>query len=65
MTACLLYCPVCRNEFNWHRGYGREIRCCCIECHSEAEWRVTLSILEKPYRPRPSEQRGENVARLG
>ncbi len=48
-----LYCPVCRREFDWHRGYGRDIRCCGEICHTEAEWRRTLSILEKPYYPDP------------
>jgi hypothetical protein len=52
-TPCLLHCPVCRSEFNWHRGYGREIRCCCRECYQEAEWRRVLSILGKPYTPDP------------
>jgi len=54
MTACILFCPVCRMEFDWNRGYGRDIRCCDQECHQEAEWRRTLSILEKTYYPNPN-----------
>ena len=51
-AQCLLHCPVCRAEFDWLRGYGREIRCCSKECHDEAEWRRTLAIMGKTYRPR-------------
>lgn len=51
MKPLELYCPVCRNLFNWWRGYGREIRCCCKECHEEADWRRTLAILGKEYYP--------------
>jgi hypothetical protein len=52
VTPLLLHCPICRSEFDWHRGYGREIRCCDKLCHDEAEWRRTLSILGEPYRPK-------------
>ena len=58
MSECLLHCPVCRDEFNYHRGYGREIRCCGKQCHDEAQWRLTLSILGKPYRPREAKAAG-------
>jgi hypothetical protein len=54
-TSCLLYCPVCRQEMNWHAGYGREIRCCSKACHEEAEWRRTLSIMGEKYRPQLAE----------
>ena len=53
MGKCRLYCPVCRSEMDWHKGYGREIRCCGKECHDEAEWRRTLSIMGKEYYPDP------------
>jgi hypothetical protein len=51
MTRCELYCPVCRQPFDWLRGYGRDIRCCCKSCHDEAEWRRTLAIMGKAYYP--------------
>jgi len=51
-TTCLFHCPVCTREYDWMRGYGREIRCCSKDCHDEAEWRRTLAILGKEYRPR-------------
>lgn len=50
-TECLLFCPVCGQEYDWHTGYGRDIRCCCRQCHEEAEWRRALSILGQQYRP--------------
>lgn len=53
MTPCYLHCPVCKTRFDWHRGYGREIRCCDKYCNEEAEWRRTLSILSKEYYPDP------------
>ncbi len=49
-----LFCPVCRQPFDWMRGYGRDIRCCGKTCHDEAEWRRTLAILGKSYYPQPS-----------
>src|SRR6185436_1269112 len=52
-TRCSLRCPICTGEFDWNEGYGREIRCCCESCHTEAEWRRTLSILGKEYYPDP------------
>lgn len=52
MTRCSLFCPVCRREFDWMRGYGRDIRCCCKDCHDEAEWRRAGAILGKEYTPR-------------
>lgn len=50
-TRFFLWCPICRSEMDWHKAYGRDIRCCCKECHDEAEWRRTLSILGEEYRP--------------
>jgi hypothetical protein len=47
MTECLLYCPVCRGEFNWHKGYD------------EADWRRTLSIVGKEYYPRKKREEGQ------
>lgn len=32
---------------------GPEWKCCSIECYREIEWRRTLSILGKEYRPDP------------
>ncbi len=48
-SRCEFYCPVCRQQFDWMRGYGKDIRCCGRECHVEAEWRRTLAILGKEY----------------
>ena len=53
MGKCILFCPVCRAEFDWMRGYGRDIRCCDKNCNDEAEWRRTLAIMGKPYYQRP------------
>jgi len=53
MTPLLLKCPVCGHEHDWHRGYGRDIRCCSKDCYAEADWRRCLSILGKPYYPDP------------
>lgn len=43
MRPLYLYCPMCRERYDWHKSYGREIRCCSKSCHDEAEWRRTLS----------------------
>jgi len=51
-SECKLYCPVCRQPFDWMKRYGREIGCCSKECHDEAKWREALAIMNKPYRPR-------------
>lgn len=56
-TRFSLYCPICRVEFDGHAGYGREIRCCGKDCHDEAEWRRTLSILGKEYYPWQEEEK--------
>jgi len=34
--------------------YGREACCCSQECSQEFGWRLTLSILGKPYRLNPN-----------
>jgi hypothetical protein len=47
MSPCHVYCPICRNLFDWMRGYGRDCRCCCKECHDDFEWRRTHAILGK------------------
>lgn len=51
MSPCLVFCPICKNEFNWHQGYGRKdgIRCCNKECYEESELRLALSLLSKEY----------------
>lgn len=65
-TYMKVHCPICRNEFDGMRPYGREWPCCSKECHDEAEWRRTLAIMNKAYYPDPRRsQSGENVARLG
>ncbi len=61
MKECLLFCPVCRNEYDWHKGYGRDIRCCGKDCHDEAEWRRTLSILGEEYRRKARRELSSNL----
>lgn len=55
-TRLNLYCPICRTSFDWHKGYGQMVRCCCRECHEEWEWRRALSLMGKEYRPRGERQ---------
>lgn len=54
-----MYCPICRTEFDGMRGYGREWRTCCKECHDELEWRRTLAIMGKAYVPRQHPQESD------
>ncbi len=49
MTKCLIHCPICKSQFDYMRGYGRDCRCCGKECHDEFNWRETLAILGKEY----------------
>jgi len=49
-----VHCPICKTEMNGMRGYGREAKCCDQECYQEWEWRKTLAILGKPYKPNPN-----------
>lgn len=44
-------CPICGNNMDWLKGYGREARCCSKMCHDEFEWRRTLAIMGKQYEP--------------
>lgn len=62
-TPCVLYCPVCRREFDWHKGYGREIRCCGKECHDEVAWQRTLSIMGEDYYPLAEKPAQEDESR--
>lgn len=50
-TRFSVHCPICREEYDWHKGYGGQIRCCCRECHEEVQHRRHLSILGKEYKP--------------
>ncbi len=52
-------CPICRSQFDYHRGYGRECRCCDKECHDEFNRRYSYSILGKPCPPRIPESTEE------
>jgi len=45
----IVYCPICRGEFNGMMSYGRS-NCCSRICHEEWEWRRTVSILGKEYK---------------
>ena len=51
-----VFCPACggkgQTNFNGLGTYGRYL-CCGKKCHEEIEWRRTLAILNKPYRPDP------------
>lgn len=53
MTHCKTRCCICGCEIDWHHRYGREAPCCGKLCHDEFQWRYTLSVLGKPYRPDP------------
>jgi len=50
------YCVICgvlhSQNFNNKGSYGKDKCCCSKECYEEWEWRKTLAILGKPYRPR-------------
>lgn len=47
------YCSICRSEMLFENRYGRDACCCGKDCWQEFDWRLTLSILGKPYRPDP------------
>jgi hypothetical protein len=55
---CAVKCCVCGNDMDWMTRYGRVASCCSKECYDEFEWRQTLAIMKKPYKPRP--QKKEN-----
>jgi hypothetical protein len=57
MTPMEVRCPICGQSYDWHHGYGQLINCCGRECFKEAEWRYTLSILGKEYRPQEQKER--------
>lgn len=45
-------CSICGCDMDYENRYGREACCCSKDCWQEFDWRFTLSILGKPYRPR-------------
>ena len=47
------YCTACgkKMEVELPQVIGREWKVCSLECHREIEWRVALSIMNKPYHP--------------
>lgn len=47
-----VYCPICRNEMDGMKGYGRNASCCGKICYEEWEWREVLAILGKEYYPK-------------
>lgn len=52
MTSTLeVFCCICKQTFDGMRHYGRDAMCCSKQCWEEYEWRRTLAILGKPYRP--------------
>lgn len=52
-SPLVCYCSICRREMLFEDRYGREACCCGQDCWQEFDWRLTLSILGKPYRPDP------------
>jgi len=48
-----LHCCICAVEYEvtCNSGTRWENGVCSMRCHHEKEWRRTLSILGKPYRP--------------
>lgn len=59
MSPLNCFCAICKSPMLWQNRCGRESCCCSKECRSEFYWRLKLSILDKPYRPR-SEAREVN-----
>lgn len=53
----LVYCPICRQEMDGMKGYGRTANCCGKKCYEEWEWRRTLAILGKEYEPDPRKEK--------
>lgn len=54
-----VHCPICCCEMDGMKAYGRESHCCGPTCHNEWEWRRTLAIMGKPYKPDPRRFPGE------
>jgi hypothetical protein len=52
LSRCDVLCCICKTPLDWHKRYGREGCCCSRECHDEFEWRRTLAIMGKEYRPK-------------
>lgn len=53
VTYMKVHCPICRNEMDGMKGYGRNANCCCRQCYEEWEWRKTLAIMGKQYHQKP------------
>ena len=56
-----VHCPICKAEIDGMKAYGREALCCDKECYEEWEWRRTLAIMGKPYKPRPGSRWDDNT----
>lgn len=50
--TCFCNCCGKKMEVPLPTVYGARWKVCGEECHREIEWRETLSIMGKPYRPR-------------
>ncbi len=53
MTDVICYCSICKTEMKFEARYGRDACCCSKDCWTEFDWRLTLGILNKPYKPDP------------
>lgn len=52
------YCNACGSEQDSPpgRAYGREFRCCSLDCVREMNWRSVLSTCGEAYRPRAAKE---------
>jgi hypothetical protein len=50
---CVFFCNACGARTLIDKSlmtvYGREWRCCSMECVDEIKWRDTLAMMDKPY----------------
>lgn len=53
MSPLKIFCPICKEVMDYHKGYGRDQRCCGRQCYEEFDWRMALSILDREYYPDP------------
>lgn len=53
-SSMKFYCNACGKECNCKATWaiGRDWKVCSVDCLSEIQWRVTLSLLGKEYKER-------------